>query len=517
MVDLNKTKDLEEVHSTNASRQKGEIMAKRKIGTFEVPNKIIALFSAVGIPTVLVGGSVRDTLLGRESADVDLATPLSIMAMDALLKGAEWVQYRVTTGEAHGTITVGVLLEERCIEVEVTQFRNDIKCDGRHASVRPSISLMDDLLRRDFTINAIAWDGHKFFYAPNAEHDLENRILRTVGNPASRFEEDILRVIRLFRFEARLSGWDIGGFIIEEHTLEVALATNVGRSMKETVYCSMPVPELRKAVLSMERVVMEFTKVFKDPEADVALFLQRMWEVGVIEQMFYKQIHPGLNVNSYKFLELTQNPVYHPEIYVWEHIKLVVASVPFHGDVERLVTSRWIALLHDMWKPETAYFNENKGYHTFYGHDEVGAKKVTALVVRSLKLDKQLAKKASKCIKWHLYVNQVEAMPKHVRKVQADMGDDLYLLHDLFVADHMGRPTTEGSERYFVPVEEPTKPILTGKHLIERGLTPYDKVTGEGMKFKTLLDDAYAYQLETGTTCIDALYASLTVNEGEQS
>ena len=120
----------------------------------EKAKNIINMFATADVPVVLVGGSIRDMLLNRDSVDIDLATPLSPTEVKVAVENQPWCKNVIPTGIDHGTITI--VLEDTTV-VEVTQYRIDTVCDGRHAEVIPTRELSEDLARRDLTINAIAW------------------------------------------------------------------------------------------------------------------------------------------------------------------------------------------------------------------------------------------------------------------------------------------------------------------------------------------------------------------------
>ena len=145
----------------------------------------------------VVGGSIRDALLNREITDIDFATSLEPKTITKILN-KENIKF-IDVGIDHGTVTA--IINER--KFEITTFRNDIFTDGRHAQVSFSNSLEEDALRRDFTINAMYLDkGGNLFDPTDGKKDLENRIVRFIGNPDERIKEDYLRILRYFRFLA---------------------------------------------------------------------------------------------------------------------------------------------------------------------------------------------------------------------------------------------------------------------------------------------------------------------------
>ena len=164
-----------------------------------IPDEVLEIartLEAAGHETWCVGGALRDALLGEAHADYDLATAATPAQVQSLFKRTAPV------GEKYGTVGV---LDRRRVVHEVTTFRHDVATDGRHAVVRYGVSLDDDLARRDFTINAIAYHPLRNEWRDpfEGEMDLRRRVVRAVGDPAQRFREDYLRILRAIRFAAR--------------------------------------------------------------------------------------------------------------------------------------------------------------------------------------------------------------------------------------------------------------------------------------------------------------------------
>ena len=177
--------------------------------------KIARRLEDAGYETWCVGGAIRDNLLGLENHDFDLTSAAPPGEVRRLFKRT------VPVGVEHGTVAV---LDREQRAHEVTTFRRDIKTDGRHAVVEFGASLMDDLARRDFTINAIAYHPlrHEWRDPFHGADDLQAKLIRSVGDPNWRFQEDYLRILRALRFSARF------GFRIHPGTLEAAKANVQG-------------------------------------------------------------------------------------------------------------------------------------------------------------------------------------------------------------------------------------------------------------------------------------------------
>jgi tRNA nucleotidyltransferase (CCA-adding enzyme) len=186
--------------------------------TLEIPEAILEIartLEKAGFEAWCVGGTLRDTLLGYPQSDYDIATAAMPEQVQALFPKT------IGVGIKYGT--VGVLDRQRELH-EVTTFRRDVATDGRHAVVAYGVALEDDLARRDFTINAIAYHPlrHEWRDPFGGARDLESHLVRAVGDPAQRFREDYLRILRALRFAARFD------FSIDSQTWEAARAAAPG-------------------------------------------------------------------------------------------------------------------------------------------------------------------------------------------------------------------------------------------------------------------------------------------------
>ena len=410
------------------------------------------------LPIYAVGGCVRDHLLGIEPKDVDLSSELTI---DEIIdycnsKGIK----TVVTGEQYGTVTI--LLDK---SYEHTTFRKDLNCDGRHCDVEYVNDLVTDLSRRDFTINAMAMTYSGRVIDPfGGRKDLSLGVLRCVGNSVNRFTEDLLRIIRLYRFKSKFD------YIIAEETEEAAIEL---------------LPILNNNIfntISIERVVQEFNKVFENNEYNCGSFLTSMWFICVIKTIIPEMVG---------FDELIQHPVYHPEGTVLDHVIIVTELAD--------AIHKWHALLHDIGKGKTAQLN-GCGYYSFHNHENVGAALIPTILKR-LRFSNDLIDSILITTKFHMhpyYAQRTygETPPtKAIRKFQAACGDYLEDVRQVCLADSSNRirPWI-----MFDKLDEPVIPVLMGKHLIEAGYQP-------GPVFGQVLKRAHDYQLETGCSDIDQL------------
>ena len=303
---------------------------------------LIAAFRDAGHQLWLVGGSLRDELIGRPSADADYATSA---LPDEIETVARNLGHPVSTlGQRFGT--VGVLVDGRWSEI--TTFRGESYSGGtRWPEVTFGRSIEEDLARRDFTVNALARSaitGETLDRYGGAD-DLAARQLRAVGDPVQRFREDPLRILRGLRFASQLD------FDIEQGTLA---------GMTETVDL-LP-------TLSQERVTAELDKLLLGANPGRGLAL--LWRCGALPIVLPElAAMPGCEQNRFHHFD------------AWGHTVATVAAIDPGGDRARI--RRWTALLHDVGKPAVRHLKAN-GEWGFYRHDAVGAEVVGDLLRRLL-------------------------------------------------------------------------------------------------------------------------------------
>ncbi len=306
---------------------------------------------SAGYPCLAVGGFVRDSLLGLTPHDVDLATAATPEEMRRVFQGDSLIP----TGEKHGTLTL-VRPEGN---LEITTFRTDgAYLDGRHPSaVAFARRIEDDLARRDFTINAMAWSPRRRLVDPfGGQEDLKNRILRCVGDSEKRFEEDALRLLRALRFAARFG-------------LEIQADT--GRALLQMA------PGLDR--ISRERIREEITGLLLSP-GFVLIALK-------YAPLLFRVI-PALEKEE----GCAQNCPYH-RYDVWEHSLRAAENVP----PESLL--RWCALLHDLGKPGCRVTDKN-GQDHFPGHEEAGAR-MAGEILQDMKMPTRFIRRAVLLISRH--------------------------------------------------------------------------------------------------------------------
>jgi tRNA nucleotidyltransferase (CCA-adding enzyme) len=361
----------------------------------EQVSTILAKLQESGYEAYIVGGCVRDALLGREPNDWDITT--SALPMDVKRIFVKTVD----TGLQHGTVTV--LAGGK--GYEVTTYRVDgVYEDGRHPkAVTFTPSLREDLQRRDFTINAMAYrEPGVLVDLFGGQKDLADGVIRAVGDPVQRFSEDALRILRAIRFSAQL------GYRIEDETLRAAseLAVN-----------------LRK--ISAERIRVELEKTIT---SDHPALLRTAYEAG-ITAMFLPEFD--------QCMETRQNNPHHCYT-VGEHI-LKSMELIRNDRILRLTM-----LLHDVGKPACLTTDE-QGIDHFYGHQEVSASMAQAILKR-LKYDNDTIRKVVKLVRCHDM--QIRLTAPAVRKSVVKIGEDLFpLFLEVKQADLLAQSTYQREDK----------------------------------------------------------------------
>lgn len=345
----------------------------------EVKN-ILEKLSEAGYEAYVVGGCVRDLLLKKEPKDWDITTNAKPEEIQSLFPGSVYEN-------AFGTVGVKTSSEKSELAiVEVTPYRIEGKyTDKRHPDeIRFAKSLEEDLSRRDFTVNTIALDTKgKVIDLFSGQEDLKNKIIRTVGNPKERFEEDALRLLRTVRFSAVL------GFSIESETL-VAVKEN---------------SEWLRAI-SKERIRDEFIKITESDNAYEGILL--LEETGLLENII-PELREGIGVS--------QN--LHHIYSVWEHL---VRALKYTAEKKYSLPVRLASLFHDIGKPRS---KRGEGLHsTFYGHEVIGAKMVAQIMER-LRFPKDLTVQVVKLVRYHMFFYNVgEVTESSVRRLMANVGKE---------------------------------------------------------------------------------------------
>lgn len=400
---------------------------------------IINRIEDAGYEAYAVGGCVRDSVIGRVPDDWDITTSAAPDQIKALFRRT------IDTGIKHGTVTV--MLEKEGFEVTTYRIDGEYE-DGRHPKeVTFTSELEEDLRRRDFTINAMAYNDRRGLVDVfGGAEDLKNHIVRCVGKPQERFREDALRLMRAVRFSAQL------GFSIEPGTI-AAINEMAGNLAK----------------VSAERIRTELVKLLVSSHPD---YLRVCYETGIT-----RVVLPEFD----RCMETAQHNPHHCYT-VGEHILESVRQVR-EDKVLRLAM-----LLHDIGKPETKT-TDAAGIDHFHGHASVGAD-IAQDVLKRLKFDNETLHMVRKLVLYHDY--NVEPAPEGVRRTIHKVGEDAFpLLLEVKRADMLAqsgyrrREKEEKSEQVEAVYKEILKAgdcvslhtlAVSGRDLIEAGMKP-----GKGM------------------------------------
>lgn len=413
----------------------------------------------------LVGGSVRDIILGKESHDFDLCTNMSLEEIKEVFKDNIYN----FGGEKFGTLIIKGFKNDF---YEITQFRKDGNySDGR----RPDEVIFcddakEDVMRRDFTINGLLYDilkGEVLDYVGGIE-DIEKGLIRAIGNPDERFNEDSLRMMRAIRIASKY------GFTIEEKTLF---------SIKKNSHLILNI--------SQERITSEFLKILTSGNSRYG-----------IETLKFCNLLQYIVPELLSLCITDHNTPFHPEGNVWFHTMLMLdrydRDLKDPKNIGKLLDSPTLALsilLHDIGKAKTCKLNKKDNTRfSFIEHEHVGAKMAEDICER-LKLSKDWTKKIVNIIDNHMVTHQLEKMGEH-KVIKFFRNPYLYQLIYLFGLDLIGSLTDENvvdeklnwiNNKYQdVKTNYPSKlqfqKLITGYDLLELGLPG-------GAIYKEILED----------------------------
>ncbi len=369
---------------------------------FSIPKEVSQVTESLekaGFEAFLVGGCVRNLLLGKEPKDWDITT-------DAHPEDIQSIFHNTFYENNYGT--VGIINEDvsdsRLKVIEVTPYRVETGySNSRHPdSVSFSKSLKDDLKRRDFTVNAIVYNVSKgqIIDLYKGQEDLERELLVAVGDPDERFKEDALRMLRGIRLSAEL------GFVIEGETMN-AIEKNA-----DLLRC-----------ISKERIRDEFIRILNSDEPMQALIIAH--KLGVLKYIS-KDIERGVDIN--------QNQAH--KFSVFEHN---LRTLQHAADKKWSFELRLAGLFHDISKPETRRWSEEKKDWTFHGHEVVGAR-VAHSALKNLHFPKNTTDTVVKLIRWHMFFSDPEKITlSAVRRTIRNIGkENIWNLLDLRICDRIG-------------------------------------------------------------------------------
>ncbi len=364
----------------------------------QLPEKvqfIISRLEQAGYEAYAVGGCVRDSLLGRQPPDWDVTTSAKPMQVK------EAFRHTIDTGIQHGTVTV--MLDHEGFEVTTYRIDGEYE-DSRHPKeVTFTVNLVEDLKRRDFTINAMAYnDRSGIVDAFGGVEDLDYGIIRCVGEAAERFGEDALRILRAVRFSAQL------GFTIADGTKAAAKAL---------------APNLNH--ISAERIQAELVKLLVSAHPD---YMRDAYALGIT-----KAVLPELDA---AFATQQNHP--HHMYNVGEHLMQCL----LHTRADKSL--RLAALLHDIGKPQTRTTDADGTDH-FHGHVEV-SERMAAAILKRLKFDNDTITKVQKYVKYHDY--NAEPSAKAVRRAINKIGAEYFpQILELRRADTLAQSAYQQAEK----------------------------------------------------------------------
>ncbi len=409
-------------------------------------SQVTQTLQKAGFEAYLVGGCVRDIVLGRKPKDWDITTNAKPEEIVGLFEKTIYENDFGTVGVCvpretpsrasmdtarHDSAESNVSQETLEYNIiEVTPYRIEAKySDFRHPDeVKYSDKLEDDLKRRDFTVNAMALSDNLNHIRQLTDmfgglKDIENKVLRTVGEPDERFGEDALRMLRAVRFSVQL------GFTISHETAESIVKNS----------------ELLKKI-SEERIRDEFEKIIMSPSP--ALGVMMLHKFGLLKNII-PELEEGIGC------EQLGEHIYD----VWEHL---LHALQHAADKNWPLEIRLAALFHDIGKPKTRRFDATKaggkGKYTFYGHEVVGARMAKKIMER-LKFPKKETELVEKLVRSHMFFSDTELITlSAVRRIIQKVGkENIWLLMNIRECDRVGMKKKEAPYRlrkYFAMVEE---------------------------------------------------------------
>lgn len=386
--------------------------------------------SSAGYDAYLVGGCTRDLILQKKPKDWDITTNATPEQIQEIFPDSFYENNYGTVGIVNDR-EEGI--DETLRIVEVTPYReeSDYTDSRRPDSVTFSTQINDDLKRRDFTVNAIAYDPIKDVLVDSYEgiKDIHSKTLRAVGDPVERLREDGLRIMRAIRLSAELE------FAIESATEQALL---------ENAYV------LEK--IAAERIRDEFVRICMSKQGAAALFMAQRTSI-------LKYIIPELEEG----LHMKQNQAHSYEVF--EHL---LRSFQCSIDKEYSLEVRLAALLHDIGKPRSRRYSEEKRDYIFYGHEVIGAK-MTKQILQRLKFSRVTIENVTNLVRWHMFFSDTNQITHSaVRRIVVNIGKEhIWDLMNLRVCDRVGtgRPKEDPYRlrKYTAMIEEVLRdPITVG-------------------------------------------------------
>lgn len=373
-----------------------------------IPKEVLYVVESLqnaGFEGYLVGGCVRDIILGKNPKDWDITTNAVPNEIQDIFPDSFYENDFGTVGvKTHAEDPVYVV-------VEVTPYRTETTySDNRHPDeVSFSQNIEEDLKRRDFTMNAIAYNpvSDEIIDLFNGQEDIQKGLIKTVGDASERFTEDALRIIRAVRFASELS-FTISSDIISAISRLSPLLSNVSR----------------------ERIGEEFKKIIMSDNPVLGLSLAQKLDItDYISPVLRETFGVEQNKQAHKY-------------DVWEHL---LHSLEHAANKNYSLELRLAALFHDIGKPRSKRVDKS-GKTTFFGHEVIGAK-MTEEILNNLKFSRETIKKVVKLVRWHMFFSDTEEITlSAVRRLVANVGkEDIWDLINIRKCDRIGsgRPKEE--------------------------------------------------------------------------
>lgn len=371
---------------------------------YSIPDDVISIYKQIenaGFEIYFIGGCVRDLIMGIPVKDWDLTTNATPETIQEIFPGSFY-------DNSYGTVGIPMEIKERePMVTEITTFRTEGKYEDhrRPNTVSWGKTLEEDVKRRDFTINALALkinDEHELIDLVNGREDLDAKIIRAVGNPDERFQEDALRMLRAVRFATQFA------FTIEEHTWK---AIEKNRTLISHV--------------SNERIRDELFRILESNYPYEGIML--LDKLGILN-IILPELAKGKGVSQ-------KRPGRHHKEDVFTHNVLSLKYCPSTDPLVRLAT-----LLHDVGKPDVASTDKD-GYVIFYNHEVVGSKIAKGIADR-LRLSKKQREKIYTLVRWHMFTIDEHitdsAIRRFIRRVGVENVTDMI---DLRIGDRLGGGT----------------------------------------------------------------------------
>lgn len=411
---------------------------------------VIEKLEEKGFEAYIVGGCVRDSLLGKIPSDFDITTNATPDEIELIFKEFK----TVNIGKEFGTIIV--VQEKGNIEITTFRIESEYKDGRRPDRVSFSNQISDDLSRRDFTINSMAYNKRKGIIDPfNGIEDLNKKIIKAVGNPYERFREDHLRIMRGIRFATELD------FHIEKET-----------------YTALGAESYNLKNISAERIYVEFAKILLSPVPSIGMKL--LLELHVLRILF-----PEL-CSLVGFDQ--KNPNHDKDIF--SHSLCVL------DNVYPILSLRLAALFHDIGKPD-CFSLDDQGVGHFYGHDKVSLE-ITQNILNRLKAPTDLINKVSLLINDHMSVHNEMGL-KGLKRQIARLGEDnIFYLIELQKADRLCSSDENNNIDFLIEREKEIKEIIEYKEPYEKSQLAINgkQIIDLGYKQGPLIGEILEYLLE---------------------